>query len=260
MTTACPHIETNVHERILTITINRPEKKNALTLAMYQAMHEILSQAATDTDIRVVLLQGAAGMFSSGNDLQDFLQHQPEPNSDNPVEQFMQSLMHCPKPVVAAVNGPAVGIGFTLLLHCDLVYVGTDVHLQLPFVNLGLSPEFASSYVLPRLSGYAKAAELLLLAEPINGIQAEQLGIANRCVVDDQVVNTAWAACQKLAAKPPAALRASKALLRAGQQASVDAAIARELPIFYTGLQHDEFREAAAAFFEKRRPDFNRFE
>ncbi|MEK1905051.1 MAG: enoyl-CoA hydratase-related protein, partial [Pseudomonas sp.] len=163
---------------LLTLRLNRPDKMNALTRAMYSQMAEVLDAANADSSVRVVLITGGAECFTSGNDVADFLEVPPT-TLDSPVFHFMRALFDFSKPVVAAVSGPAVGIGTTLLLHCDLVYVSHDAKLKMPFVNLGLCPEFGSSLILPRLLGQAKAAELLLLGESFNGEQAAQWGIAS---------------------------------------------------------------------------------
>jgi enoyl-CoA hydratase/carnithine racemase len=184
------NIRTATHNGVATIEIARPEKKNALTAAMYQAMADAVLDAQLDTAVRALLITGQPGIFTSGNDLEDFMQRPPA-GPDSPVVRFMKALTECDKPVVAAVTGGAVGIGTTMLLHCDLVYVADDARLAMPFVGLGLVPEYASSLLLPRLVGHVRAAEKLLLGDPFNGEQAVELGIANAVLPAAEVLNHA---------------------------------------------------------------------
>ncbi|MBF3200469.1 enoyl-CoA hydratase, partial [Pseudomonas aeruginosa] len=172
---------------LLTLRLDRQDKKNALTRAMYSRMAEALLEAQADTAVRVVLITGGDACFTSGNDILDFLE-QPPSLRDSPVGRFMSALLEFPKPVIAAVNGPAVGIGTTLLLHCDLVFVGRNARLKMPFVNLGLTPEFGSSLILPRMLGHAKAAELLMLGQDFSGEQAAAWGLANAALEDGATV------------------------------------------------------------------------
>ncbi|HHQ4608386.1 TPA: enoyl-CoA hydratase-related protein, partial [Aeromonas veronii] len=198
---------------LLTLTLNRPDKRNALNTELYKQLVAALREAAADEEVHVLLLQGQQDCFTAGNDLADFMgKSSLEP--DDPILQFLHTLADFPKPVVAAVAGPAVGIGTTILLHCDLVYLGDNARLQLPFVELGLVPEFASSLLLPRLVGHLKAAELLLLAEAMDAEEALRLGLANKVVTADGVLSFAREQGLKLAAKPPRALQKSKALLK----------------------------------------------
>lgn len=242
--------------RILHIVMNRPERKNAINLAMYNAIADAIDRAVADAETRVILIRGAAGCFTSGNDLEDFMGNPPV-GSENPVTRFMATLYNCPKPVVAAVQGSAVGIGSTLLLHCDLVYAGESAKLQLPFTNLGLCPEFASSYVLPRMIGHAKAAELLLLGEPFSAAKAESCGIVNSVVSDDKVLAVAETKCERLADQAPTALQITKSLLKQHSLEIGRSVMDKEMALFNKGLRSGEFAEAISAFFEKRKPDFN---
>lgn len=251
------YIKISRAQRVLHLQFNRPERKNAITLDMYTQLANALNDAAADSDIRVVLFSGAGNCFTSGNDLQDFLAG-GELNESNPVVRFLKALLNFPKPVVAAVSGAAVGIGTTLLLQCDLVYGDASAKFQMPFVNLGLVPEYASSYLVPRLIGQAKAAELLLLGESFNAQTACELGILNG--VSEDVLNHARAQALKLAAQPPAAVRATKALLREPTKAQSLAVMMQEFEAFGVGLAGGEFKEAATAFFEKRKPDFSAFD
>ena len=180
-------IKTATINGVATIEIARPEKKNALTQAMYQAMADALTAAQADPAVRAVLITGQPGIFTSGNDLEDFMQRPPQ-GPDSPVFRFMRALLECDKPVVAAVTGAAIGIGTTLLLHCDFVYVSDEARLAMPFVGLGLVPEFASSLVVPQRMGHVKAAEKLLLGDPFTGPEAVECGIANAVLPATEVV------------------------------------------------------------------------
>lgn len=240
---------------ILTITINRPEKKNALTSAMYAAMADALEAAETDAAVRVIVFAGNGGAFTAGNDLQDFLNNPPQ-GDESPVFRFLRAISTASKPLIAAVNGVAVGVGTTMLLHCDLVYVGTDARLSLPFVNLALVPEAASSLLLPAMIGYHRAAELLLLGEPFNAETAKDYGIANAIFPDARVLPEAMQVAAKLAAKPPTALRLTKQLLRQ-TRGDIAGQMAAEGVHFRSQLKSAEAREAMTAFFEKRPPKFS---
>ena len=259
VTSANPQVLVTQDEQILRIQFNRPERKNALSLAMYATVADILNAASKDCSVRVVVLSGANHCFTSGNDLLDFM-NEPEIHDKHPVVRFMVALQNCLKPVVAVVQGHAVGIGTTLLLHCDLVYAAEDARLQLPFVNLGLCPEYASSYLVPRLVGQQKAAELFLLGEAFSGSDAERMGFVNTAVPAQELTAFAETKIQRLAQQPPAAVRRAKALLKQTQQQGVEAALAAEFIGFAEGLNSDECRESVTAFFEKRAPDFSRFE
>lgn len=253
-----PQILVTRDERILRIQFNRPERKNALSLAMYAALADIIQAANTESTVRVLVLSGVNECFTSGNDLLDFM-NDPEIRDTHPVVRFMVALQHCSKPVVAVVQGHAVGIGTTLLLHCDLVYAAEDARLQLPFVNLGLCPEYASSYLVPRLVGQQKAAELFLLGESFSGRDAEKLGFVNAAVPSGELINFAELKIQRLANQPPAAVRRTKSLLKKTQNQGIKAALAAEFIGFAEGLNSEECRESVTAFFEKRAPDFSRF-
>ena len=243
---------------VAVIEIARPEKKNALTQAMYTAMAEAIVAADADAAIRAVLITGQPGIFTSGNDLEDFMQRPPS-SEESPVFQFMKALADCGKPVVAAVTGGAIGIGTTMLLHCDLVYVSDEARLAMPFVGLGLVPEYAASLLIPQRVGHARATELLLLGEPFNGERAVELGIANAVLPAAEVVNHARRMAERFNALPPGAVRESKALMRRGQQALVKETIAVEAEIFGRRLRSPEAQEAFQAFFQKRKPDFSKF-
>jgi enoyl-CoA hydratase/carnithine racemase len=251
-------IQTQLQDRVLTIRLNRADKKNALTQAMYSAMADALKEAETNNEVRVVLFAGAPDAFSAGNDLQDFLKNPPK-GEDAPVARFMRTLAAFPKPAVAAVSGVAVGIGVTLMLHCDLVYVGQNARLQMPFVNIGICPEFASTYVLPRLMGHVRAAELTMLGEFFNGAKAVEYGLANAVLPDAELEAHALERARKLAQQPPNALRVTKRLLKRWSLETVVEAIQHEADHFIPMLGQPEALEAMGAFMQKRKPDFSRF-
>ncbi|KQR84696.1 enoyl-CoA hydratase [Burkholderia sp. Leaf177] len=243
---------------VLSITINRPARKNALTAEMYQTMADAFFDAENDPSVRVVLIRAAGDTFSAGNDLEDFMKAPPS-KPDAPVFQFLRRISTAQKPVVAAVNGGAVGIGTTMLLHCDLVYAASTAKFVLPFVNLGLCPEAASSLLLPRIAGYQRAAEKLLLGEPFDANEAANMGIVNRVLSAEEVGDFAFAQARKLAALPPASLKATKALMKNGHADEISAQMAKEAVYFANMLTAPEAKEAFTAFFEKRKPDFSRF-
>jgi enoyl-CoA hydratase/carnithine racemase len=249
-------IKTATLNGVATLEIARPEKKNALTNAMYAQMAQALRAAKADAGVRAVLITGQPGVFTSGNDIEDFMQRPPS-SPESPVFQFMDALMSCDKPVVAAVTGAAIGIGATLLLHCDLVYVSDEARLAMPFANLGLVPEFAASLIVPQLMGHARAAEKLLLGDPFTGADAVDCGIANAVLPAGEVVGHARRVAERFNNLPPHAVRASKTLMRRASAAAVQEALAVEREVFGQCLQGTEAREAFTAFFEKRRPDFS---
>lgn len=240
---------------ILTITFNRPDKKNALTSAMYAVLADALEAAETDSAVRVILFAGNGGAFTAGNDLQDFLNNPPQ-GDGSPVFRFLRAISTASKPMVAAVSGVAVGVGSTMLLHCDLVYAGESAKFSFPFVNLALVPEAASSLLLPNLIGHQRAAELLLLGEPFTPATAKEYGIVNAIFADDKLLAEATAVAKKLAAKPPSAMKLSKQLMRA-PKGDIAGQMAAEGVHFRAQLQSAEAREAMTAFFEKRPPKFN---
>jgi enoyl-CoA hydratase/carnithine racemase len=242
---------------IARIQIARPERKNAITADMYAALADALAAAETDPSVRVILLHGQPDIFSAGNDLEDFLRRPPQ-GADAPVFRFMAALSGATKPVVAAVNGPAVGIGTTLLLHCDLAYCADDSRFSLPFVNLGLCPEFGSSLLLPLAAGYRRAAEKLLLGEPASAEEALDMGLVNRILPPAEVLGHARRQCIRLAQLPPEALRETKRLLKAGWRSAVERAIGDESATFGRLLASGDAREAFSAFLERRAPDFSK--
>ncbi|MGQ0709172.1 MAG: enoyl-CoA hydratase [Rhodoferax sp.] len=252
-----PLLLTDTTQGVTTLTLNRLERKNAFTQAMYDGCAETLGQAAQDPAVRVVVLQGHETVFSAGNDIEEFLAR-ASTHAESPVMHFLRALVDFPKPLLASVCGPAVGVGTTMLLHCDLVVAGDNAAFSLPFVNLGLCPEAASSLLLPQLMGYHRAAEALLLGEPFLAEAAMEAGLVNRIVPPTEANAVAQALARKLAAKPLAALMQTKALLRKGQRAQVHATLREEGTIFAQLLAEPAAREAFSAFLEKRRPDFSK--
>ena len=243
---------------ILSIEFNRPDKKNAITAAMYQSMADALKDAEGDSAIRAILISGKPQIFTAGNDLEDFMRNPPA-GGDSPVFQFLWQISHAGKPIVAAVAGAAVGIGTTLLVHCDLVYAAENAVFSLPFAQLGLCPEAASSLLLPQIAGYQRAAEKLLLGEAFTAEEARQMGLVNKVLPADQLLPFAQAQAAKLVALPAASIRVTKNLMKSGQSAAVEAQMAAEGKHFGAMLKAPEAREAFTAFFEKRKPDFSRF-
>ena len=205
---------------VLTLTFNRVERKNSINVAMYDALATALEQTATDTDTRVIVLQGHETVFSAGNDIEDFLKNKPA-GQDSPVFRFLRAIATYPKPILAAVCGPAVGVGTTLLFHCDLVYAGDNAAFSMPFVNLGLCPEAASSLLVPRMLGYHRAAEALMLGEPFFAEAALEVGLANRVVPPSECNALARTQALKLAAKPLSSLVTTKQLMKGDSQQSV---------------------------------------
>ncbi len=241
---------------VTTLTINRVDKKNSLTSQMYGQLADLLALARDDAAVRVVVIQGHATIFSAGNDIGDFLNNPPS-TLDAPVFRFLFGISEFPKPIVAAVCGPAVGVGTTMLFHCDLVYAGDNAAFSMPFVNLGLCPEAGSSLLVPRMLGYHRAAEALLLGEPFMAEAALEVGLVNRIVPPTEANQLAQAQARKLAAKPLSSVVESKRLMKAGQAAEVRQRIEDEAASFGRMLREPAAREAFAAFMDKRKPDFS---
>ena len=242
---------------IATIAFNRLQRKNSITAAMYTALAESLEKAQADPAVRVALLQGDVSIFSAGNDIGDFLADPPS-TPEAPVFRFIRAISGFTKPLVAGVCGPAVGIGTTMLFHCDLVYAADNATFSMPFVNLGLCPEAGSSMLAPRLLGYQRAAAALLLGEPLTANDALAAGLVNRVLPAAEVDASARAAAGKLAAKPQSALAKTKALMKAAEQAQFLAHLERESATFRGMLTEPAAREAFSAFVEKRKPDFSK--
>ncbi len=255
-------IRTSIEQGILTIEFDRIDKKNAITAAMYQTMADALRDAETDPSVRAIVFRGKPEVFTAGNDLEDFMQRPPTSGDGMhpaPVFQFLQQISHASKPLVAAVSGAAVGIGTTLLLHCDLVYASETARLSLPFVSLGLCPEAASSLLLPKLVGYQRAAEKLLLGEPFSAQEAFEIGLVTRVLPAAELHDFALQQARKLAALPASSLRETKRLMKGNDVAAVEKKMAEEGEVFRRMLVAPEAKEAFSAFFEKRKPDFTKF-
>ena len=240
---------------ILRVQLNRPAKKNAMTSAMYITLADLLNATAEDDQIRVVLWHGAGDSFCAGNDIQDFLKNPPGPG-DSPQAQLINALINFEKPLVAAVQGAAVGGGTTMLTHCDFVYAGESAKFQLPFINLALVPEFGSSYSIPARTGYLRAAELIQLGLPFDAVRALELGFVTRVVPDQKLLATATETAQKLAEKPAAALQACKRLMKAPIRDQLVLAAKRENEEFAARVRSADAKEAFTAFVEKRPPHF----
>ncbi|AKJ08325.1 enoyl-CoA hydratase/carnithine racemase [Archangium gephyra] len=243
---------THLDAGILSLTFNRPQKKNAFTGEMYEAAARALTEADSNDAVRVVVLTGSGGAFTAGNDLKDFLEHPPA-GEDSPVFRFLRALAHHSRPVVAGVDGVAVGIGTTLLLHCDYVAASERAVFSMPFVNLGLSPEGASSVLLPRVAGLALASELLMFGEPFDAPTALRAGIINQVVPEASLAEVVRKRAAALAARPVESLRLTKRLLREPLRAAVDDALAREGALFVQRLGSAEAREAFNAFLSKKK-------
>src|ERR1041384_5391754 len=242
---------------ILRVTVNRPAKKNAMTSAMYIALADALNEAAKDDEVSVVIWDAAGDSFSAGNDIEDFLKNPPGPG-ESPQARLGEALLDLDKPVIAAVKGIAIGGGTTLLAHCDFVYAGESSKFKLPFVDLGLVPEFGSSWSLAARSGYLRAAELFMLGQPFKAELAAEIGLVTRVVPDSELSATAKETAEKLAAKPIGALRATKKLLKRSSRQQVEEAIQAEVEEFSTRVRSAEVREVFTAFLEKRAPDFTK--
>ena len=249
-------ILTHIDAGVMTITFNRLDKKNSITSTMYSAMADAVAQAAADASVRVVLFQGHESIFSAGNDIGDFL-NQPPSTQESPVFRFLRGIATFEKPLLAAVAGPAVGIGTTMLFHCDLVYAGDNAAFSMPFVNLGLCPEAGSSLLAPRMFGYHRAAEALLMGEPFFAEAAQEVGLVNRVVPPTEVNGYAQAQARKLAAKPLTSLIATPRLMKGDTQAVLQK-MDEEGQSFGRMLREPAAKEAFGAFMEKRKPDFSK--
>ena len=254
-TTLIDDIETSRDGATLIIKFARPAKKNALTLAMYTRLNTVMAEAAADKSVRAVVFGSTSETFTAGNDLGDFMQNPPT-GDDSPAFRFINLLARFEKPMIAAVDGKGIGLGLTMLLHCDFVYLSERASLVAPFVNLGLVPEAASSLLLPRLMGHVRAAEILLLGEPIDAKHALALGLANAVLPPDQVMPKALETARKLAEKAPTAVKLTKALMK--DSAAVVERMQQEGAHFVGQLSSPEVAEAIGAFFEKRKPDFSK--
>jgi len=250
-------ITQHLSDGVMTLTFDRRDRKNSITSAMYADLADALDGASTLDAVRVVVFQGHETVFSAGNDIADFLDSPPS-GAGSPVYRFLTGIASFPKPLIAAVCGPAVGIGTTMLLHCDLVYAGDNAVFSLPFVDLGLCPEAAASLLLPQLLGYHRAAGALLLGEPITADAALAAGLVNRIVTPQEAGPLAHSQARKLAAKPIRSLIETKRLMKMGQAQQVARQMTEEGASFEHMLREPAAREAFTAFMEKRRPDFSR--
>ncbi len=251
-------IRTETADGVLTLTFDRLDRKNAITAAMYQTLADALVAAETDPAIRVIVLAGHESVFTAGNDLEDFMKNPPKDESA-PVHQFLKAISTATKPLIASVSGAAVGVGTTMLLHCDLVYASETAKLSMPFAQLGLCPEAASSLLLPQLAGYHRAADKLLFGEPFDAHEARELGLVNRVLPAGELDAFVRTQARKLTLLPPASLRATKRLMKEGATPQIAERMSMEGKQFGEMLRAPEAREAFTAFFEKRRPDFSKF-
>jgi len=242
---------------ILSVQLNRPAKKNAMTSSMYVTLADILNDAAKDERIHVVLWHGAGDSFCAGNDVEDFLKNPPGPG-ESPQARLMNALINFDKPLIAAVQGVAIGGGTTMLTHCDFVYAGESAKFQLPFINLGLVPEFGSTCSVPMRIGHIRAAELILLGLPFDARRAAELGLVSCVVPDQELLATTTETAQKLAEKPASALQACKRLMKRSSREQIVQAMKVEGEEFASRVRSAEAREAFAAFLEKRPPNFTR--
>lgn len=242
---------------ILRVQFNRPAKKNAMTSSMYTAFADLLNAAAKDDHVRVVLWHGAGDSFCAGNDVEDFLKNPPGPG-ESPQAVLMKALMNFDKPLVAAVHGAAIGGGTTMLTHCDFVYAGESAKFQMPFINLGLVPEFGSTCSVPARFGHIRAAELILLALPFDAKRAAELGLVTRVVPDQKLLATATETAQTLAEKPAGALQACKKLMKEPAREHIEQAMKAENEEFASRVRSADTKEAFTSFLEKRLPDFTR--
>ena len=242
---------------ILRVQLHRPAKKNAMTMSMYVTLADTLNDAAKDEQVHVVLWHGAGDSFCAGNDVEDFLKNPPGPG-ESPQARLMNAFINFDKPLIAAVQGAAIGGGTTMLTHCDFVYAGESAKFQMPFINLGLVPEFGSSCSVPIRIGHIRAAELILLGLPFDARRAAELGLVTRVVPDQELLATATETAQKLAEKPAVAMQACKRLMKRSSREQIEQAMKVEMEEFALRVRSAEAREAFAAFLEKRRPDFTR--
>jgi len=252
------HVVVETRDRVTSIELARVDKKNALTGDMYRAMAAALAAAEADSAVRAILIYGTRDCFTAGNDLKDFLDRSAAGGPSSAFS-FISMLPKLTKPLIAAVGGPAVGVGTTMLLHCDLVYAAPGARFQMPFVPLGLVPEAASSLLLPMVAGYQRAAELLLLGQPFTAEKAFAAGIVTEIVPEDRLLEHARNAAAAIAALPPASVRLTKQLMKRQTGQAVAAQMTEESRLFAERLQSGEAKEALTAFFQKRKPDFSNF-
>jgi enoyl-CoA hydratase/carnithine racemase len=254
-----PHIEVDHRGAVLNISIHRPDKKNALTGDMYLALSDAMDRAESDRAVRVILLQGQGDTFTAGNDLEDFMHKPWKGQAVPPPIRFIRSVAFAKKPVIAAVHGLAIGIGTTILLHCDLVYAADDARFMMPFINLGIVPEAATTFLLPLLVGRQRAAELFLLGTTMTAQRACDLGLVNAVLPREELLPTATATAQQISERPQGAVLACKDLMKRAFHAEIERALKEEEAVITERLDSPETKEALTAFLEKRKPDFSRF-
>ena len=254
------HINIETTDSVLTIGINRQEKKNALNGAMYFAVRDALIAGRDDQNVRAVIIYGLGGDFTAGNDLKEFLEFASTDQETFPAKEFLDVLIPYSKPVIAAVDGLAVGIGATMTIHCDLVYASEGARFQMPFVNLGLNPEAGSSYALPQLVGYHNAAEIILLRGMVTARRAYDMGFVNAVVKQSELMDTAMAAAQRITELPPGPVRLAKSMMKKHFNDKIMETNEHEFNSFLDGLSSPEAAEAMHSFMEKRKPDFSRFQ
>ena len=254
------HINIETTDSVLTIGINRPEKKNALNGAMYFAVRDALIAGRDDQNVRAVIIYGLGGDFTAGNDLKEFLEFASTDQETFPAKEFLDVLIPYSKPVIAAVDGLAVGIGATMTIHCDLVYASEGARFQMPFVNLGLNPEAGSSYALPQLVGYHNAAEIILLGGMVTAKRAYDMGFVNAVVKQSELMDTAMATAQRITELPPGPIRLAKSMMKKHFNDKIMETNEHEFNSFLDGLSSPEAAEAMHSFMEKRKPDFSRFQ
>ena len=248
-------IRSDTKDRVARVRFDRIDKKNAITVEMYAQLGAALAAADADAEVRAILLHGTADCFTAGNDVADFLNAPRKPGA-SPARALFDTLPRMKKPVVAAVGGPAVGIGSTMLLHCDLVYAAPNARFQLPFVPLGIVPEFGSTFLLPLIAGYQRAAKLLLLGQPFSAQEAVEAGIVTEMVSQEKLLDHAFQVATALTALPPESIRLTKRLMKARYTEPLAATIEEETRIFTERLSSPEAKEAMSAFLEKRKPRF----
>jgi len=251
-------VNTKIKNGVLHVILNRPKKKNALNIAMYEELAKAIIEGDSNPDVRVLLFYGVGDSYCAGNDIKDFQERNPktrDPNAPN----FMISLISAQKPMIAAIHGFAVGVGVTMLFHFDLVYAAKSTILRFPFVNLGLTPEYGSSYLLPKMAGYNKAAELLFFGDKFSAEKAMEIGIVNKIFEDDILISEATKLAETLAEKSPTSLKLTKQLMKKYDAEFLKTFIVEEGRIFVQRQLSEEAQEAFTAFFEKRKPDFSKF-
>lgn len=248
------HVRVEKRDALVSITLARPERRNAITIDMYAALADAVEEAAADRSVRAIAFSGEGQDFAAGNDLADFLAVRPKQGEEIAVWRFLRALAGCETPLIAAVHGNCVGIGATMLLHCDLVVAEEGTRFSLPFVDLGLVPEAASTLLLPRLAGRRRAARYLLLAEPFGIDEALAIGVVSHRAAPGELERSFSAITEQLLAKPPHALRAAQRLLRHAARDEILERMRIESAVFAERLAAPEVKEAISAFFEKRRP------